>query len=257
MNWLATSFCPDEDTLLFLANVLIQTTVVILVAVFVAKNYLRRRPAAAHAAWLVCLLFVAACPLVLLAASGVGISTIAWSSSRETAPPNPPQANPMELKGAEADRRHDHDEFNRNGAAIEAEMARDDQRLLDSVSPTAAQPTPPIKSSAGSPSTLPPVSLRQYAIALAVVIWLLGVLLLAVRLLHGVIVARKLKHSAVPLNLSAHEDVLTRVRQSSGMTVLPPILASNRIAVWRRAVRRCATTTCWPPPARPTMPTRC
>ena len=227
MNWLANLLDPGADVLLLIVNIVLQVTVVILATGLATKRLFRHNPAAAHAAWLACLVLVTACPLVLLAARAAGVSQIALAPPRETMQATSPTHHPTDSTALEIERRPD--DLPPSGDALppETNLAGMPPRIQTGP----AVPTQPLTPTGSVSDTVRPVSLRQYTVALAAIIWLIGAVLLAVRLLHGVIVARKLKRSAIPLNLSAHEDVLARVRQSSGMTVLPPILASNRIAV--------------------------
>ncbi len=227
MTWLANLLEPGAGVFLLVVNVVLQTSVVIVAAWLVTKRLFRHSPAAAHAAWLACLLFVTACPLVLLTARAAGVSQIAFTPPRETTPATSPTPHPTDSTAPEIEHGQDDLDPNRHALLPETEFTGTSAPIQTDP----AVPSQRLTATGSVPDTFRTVSLRQYTVALAAIIWLLGVLLLAVRLLHGVIVARKLKHSAVPLNLSAHEDVLTRVQQSSGMTALPPIFVSDRITV--------------------------
>ena len=62
------------------------------------------------------------------------------------------------------------------------------------------------------------------------VVWAGGVFFLTARLLHGIIVVSRLRRTSTPLDLTAFGDVPAEVRRSLGISRLPPIGLSERIA---------------------------
>lgn len=86
MTLLMHALYPGDDVTVLVLNLLIQITAVILLTTFVARKFLRRSAAAAHAAWLTCLAFVAACPFIMFAGNRAGISVVSLPLAARTHP---------------------------------------------------------------------------------------------------------------------------------------------------------------------------
>ncbi|MHC4401611.1 MAG: M56 family metallopeptidase [Planctomycetota bacterium] len=253
MTALLDSLYPGDDVTLLVFNVLIQITAVILLTMLVVRRFLRRSAAAGHAAWLGCLAFVAACPLITFAADRAGTSIVSLPVASETttttqtevsAAPSPvatttiATAHPAEPQPAVPGKGPSHATFTLKPPVpptAERLAPAEDTRFetTDRVTPPETERRPHgLQPAAAAAPTTPgatgPLSFRS-AVSIAVAIWATGALLLSVRLLHGGLYLRKLGRTTTPLDESALADVLKRVRHSLGVTSLPRILLSEQI----------------------------
>lgn len=258
MTALLDSLYPGDEVTLLVFNVLIQITALILLTMLVATRYLRRAAVAGNAAWLSCLAFVAACPLITLAANRAGTSIVSLPLAAETgattqtelpAAPSPVLTTTI----ATADPAKPQPAVPRKGPShatltLEPPLPPTAERLVPGeeapaedtrfettdrlTRPAAARRPDGLQPAAAAapraPGATGPLSFRS-AVSMAVAIWVTGALLLSVRLLHGGLYLRRLCRTTGPLDESALADVLKRVRHSLGVTSLPPILLSEQI----------------------------
>lgn len=251
---LLDSLYPGDEMTFLVVNVLIQITAVMLLTMLFVRRVPRHAAVVRHAAWLVCLTFVAACPLMTLAARRAGLSIVSLPLARKTVARAETEgpAGPVAVAPKTIGARHfitprpvdagtafssADDTFDRMGPA-RAERLRpsDDPRLgtTDRMTPAAIE-----RRSGGVPSSVTPdprppeptgLLVFRSAVSLCVTLWAAGALLLAVRLVHGGLCLWKLSRTTLPLDESALSEVLDRVRDSLGVAHLPPILLSDQIS---------------------------
>ena len=80
------------------------------------------------------------------------------------------------------------------------------------------------------PATAPAIPIRLAIAGTILATWLLGVLVLAVRLIRGIVLLGFLRRSAWPIGAGELGPVLDRVRAALGITELPPIVTSPRVS---------------------------
>ncbi len=234
MTALLDAIYPGDDVTILVANMLFQISVVILLTMLAVRTFLRRTPVIAHAAWLTCLAFVALCPLVVLVANRAGISTLTLVPTPVAVEPRPAPAGPKGTATVAAPIWEDYPPVvlpERMEHVAEGRLAQ--RRVVE-----VEQPDPALTDAADSaPMNAVRMSLPvephwftwRTAISMSLVAWGIGALLMALRLLHGACCAIVLRRTTGPLDASGFADVLDRVRLSTGLANLPPIVLSGQV----------------------------
>jgi beta-lactamase regulating signal transducer with metallopeptidase domain/protocatechuate 3,4-dioxygenase beta subunit len=223
---------PGDAAAGWALGLLAQTTVVVIVAALLASVLARRGAAARHAVWTGALACVLVSPIVSLLAARAGLVLLAVPlAPAETDPPrvSGPWAEPAVVP------------FSGAAASPGAPAAPPQTPAASSPAPAASRPgsaaapaatraeaAPPAR--ANEEPASPPANLRSALLGAFFAVWAAGVLVLLVRLLHGLGVLAALKRSARPLDAGRYTDVLAAVRAALGVETLPPIATSPRAA---------------------------
>ena len=230
------ALCPPDDVLLLAGVILLQVTVVLLIAWLTSLTLRRSSAAVRHGLWLSALVCVLACTLLTLAAHRTGLSL--WTVSRHAVPDEPPSVEPVANASTPAPatptptpkvaRTTDVTEVE---APVPAEHA---PRPAPSspVTPAPVRPAPspsPVVPAVSQTETLSRTDVLRAGCVVAGFVWLVGVALLALRLIHGLAVAVLLRRAARPLSLEANQGCLEEVRAALGGAKMPPVLISSRV----------------------------
>ena len=206
---------PGDDALRLAASVAVQTTGVVLIALFASSTFARRNAALRDGIWKAALALVCVAPLAAWSFQHAGIAVwrVPGSGIRE---------NPETV-------------------ALPSEVSR--------LPLPAAQPHAPTRSISEKPATLArsaseesplaqpepaPVHVKraprmnEIIIGAIAGIWALGAVILVVRLLVGVRIVARLRRDLVPFD-ELPASVIDRLRRTLGVSSLPPIMLSRRI----------------------------
>jgi beta-lactamase regulating signal transducer with metallopeptidase domain len=203
---------PGDDFALLLANVAVQVTAVMLLAL-VASFALRKAGAAArYGVWLAAMCAVLLSPVTAWTADRVGLSLITIPLANSEAPaPEPALIAPV---------------------APVAQMPEPAPQPAPAVTP---EPTPwsaAERERESEPSAVPPLSrvevLRGVFTGLFA-LWCAGALFMLARLIYGWGVAAALRRSVRSLSAPGFEDVLAEVRGALGVEKLPRIVTTELI----------------------------
>jgi beta-lactamase regulating signal transducer with metallopeptidase domain len=241
---------PGDGATCLVVNLLVQITVAVVLAALVSGALLRRWPAAQHAVWLACLGFVLVCPLTAFSSARNGMLLVSLTPAPQPAavnsrpndrgeslnagrergvPPHDPSGEtpllrqraigPADAEPGELPDQPRDSAAERSGGPAAAPPVAAAERKLETV-PTAVAKAKPLAK---------PFDFRPL-VAAAIGVWAAGVLFLALRLAHGILAVSALRRTSTPLDPSALGDVLADVRRLLGLSVLPPIGNSERIA---------------------------
>jgi beta-lactamase regulating signal transducer with metallopeptidase domain len=234
---------PGNTAILATIQILVQITVVVLIAMGLDRLLARRPASARHTVWLCTLLITLAGPAIFLASArmGVTMATISWASSEpfdsapagmdagasttdslpiasasidRPAPSQPPLASrPMVLE-------LDDHSTDAGVARVEPVDELRPSREFISDRPEPLTPAP----------TRDAVSILRAIEGGIVAAWLIGMAVLFVRLVRGLVVLAALRGSARPIGAESLRTVLDEVRAGLGTARLPAILESPRVA---------------------------
>ena len=213
---------PGDASLMLLANVLVQVTVIILTARLLARLGSRWNAAWRHSIYMVALLCVLASPLLvwLMQATGVTLVTLRSPAPAVLA------AEPASIPSA---RLSQPNSLEMPAAGSDFTMWRSRPRLRES--PDTAEggcaTEHIVKQLVNSESSAPPFAdiLRALA-ALALATWLVGMAFCLARWCHGLWLIAALRRTARPLDGEPTAELLDQVRQALGADRLPPLAIS-------------------------------
>lgn len=211
MNALVRMY-PGDAWAFLIANVLVQVTVVILMAWLIARLGSRWNAAWRHSVYLVALVCVLGSPLLssVMQANGIALVTLqpAVSTAPAIAPPaetapvrasRMPEPSPIETPvGPQVSVGH---------AGLEANSVAQGVRHED-------------------PPALSFLDILRSLAGLALMIWLFGMVLLVARWCYGLRLIALLRRAAQPLDCEAMAEVLRQVRRTLGTDQLPTIATS-------------------------------
>ena len=200
--------CPGDAWGLLVANVLVQVTVVILSAWFLARLGGRWDAAWRHGVYLAALICVLASPVLSLVMQTTGIALVRLRPSVPTVAPAGPASIPMahipasSLIEAPAPSR-----------VMAGHVPLDAKNLGHGLRPE-------------NPAALSFSDILRALAAMALMIWLLGMALLLVRWCYWLHLIAALRRTAQPLDYEAIAEPLRRVRRALGADQLPPMATS-------------------------------
>ncbi len=197
----------------------LQVALIVAIASVLDRPFARRSAAARHAIWLCALAMTLLAPMIQFVGgrTGIVLATLHWGTDSPVvvdrvtvALPEPPV-----------------------------------DRSVPPTTPVAAPPAaPPVvlpTSTAPEPAPLPAVESRVAATHAEVswrvviewalvIIWLVGTIVLAARLVRGLLVLAELRRLARPIAIESRGSVAERVRTAMGLAELPTIADSSRLA---------------------------
>jgi beta-lactamase regulating signal transducer with metallopeptidase domain len=228
MSQFPKSFYPGDAMAAALAGVLLQITVVIVLAVLVCRAFVRRGAATRHAVWLAALGCVFASPLLIFLTDRAGLTLIAIPLS------TPPAAENSTTDGPWVEATNFPSLA--PGAAPLPSPARETKAIESNASakqPTIVVANPPTLNDSGNRTgdglieSMPPVA-GHVDVVRAIVgglfaIWAAGTLLLMLRFLHGCYVLASLRRNIPAMDARCFGNLLEQVRTALGTETLPII----------------------------------
>ncbi len=235
MTALIHSLYPGDGATSLIVNLLVQIAAAVVIAAL-AGGLLRRWPAAQHAVWLACLGFVLVCPLTAFSSARKGmfllpplrfgegqvVTVVSLAPAPQTDTGNSSEASPP----AEVEPRELPDQPPQREPAVEPRGEATATLPVVTTEPAAG---PKVEKSSTVAAKAKSFDFRPL-VGAAVGVWAAGVLFLTIRLLHGIVLVRRLRGASTPLDTSALGDALTEVRRSLALADLPPISLSEHIA---------------------------
>lgn len=211
MNVLLRAY-PGDQWVMLLASVIVQVTVVTAAAWLLARLGGRWNAAWRHTVWLLALACVLIGPALSCVLQATGTTLIAVPTVRPAAPAEAPRLSHL------PDR-----ELGAANASIASRVAEDGAHVEADDQGHGRQP---------DNQTTPHIALADVLRAVGggvLVVWALGVALLAVRLGRGLQLTAALRREARPLATPAMAEALRQVRQALGTDRLPQVAASSGI----------------------------
>lgn len=212
---------PGDAFAEFVGSVVVQITVLILLAALIARTVARRSAAARHCVWLCALAGSLLTPLAAGIVHRTGLRLVAVPVLNDRV---------ATLPVAE----------DRPSVAGERKVIGEIEAPVRSVriQPNGVAAGLPVGHSPAEPSLLPPdegshgvfADYLRAALALAIVVWLIGVVLGMLRLLHGWVTLVILRRGVEPLESDRLRDVLVDVREALGVASLPRIAGSQAVS---------------------------
>jgi beta-lactamase regulating signal transducer with metallopeptidase domain len=205
MKWLL-QYYPGDGFFQVAASALVQTAFVVLVGLVLSRFFLWRRAALRHAVWMCVLVCALASPFTALAWRLTGFSLVEIPVAGAEQPP------PMDYEVAGTG----------TSAAESAESVPVAEELAEA--PAAAAQSPQGQAEpAASGQTVRAILAALFGV------WLAGVVFHTLRLIYGFGVHAALRRAVQPIEAGDFEDVLSQVRSTVGVKILPPIVTSSVI----------------------------
>jgi beta-lactamase regulating signal transducer with metallopeptidase domain len=235
MSNFLTGFYPGDAMALALAGVLLQITVVIVLAALVSRALARRGAAARHAVWLAALGCVLASPFLIVLTDCAGLKLIAVPLSprpaTDTVATDAPWVEAATIPTLTS------------GAASPPRPVRENkatERAANAENPTMFVAKPSATTDTGSGTgeqfteteqpASQPVDVVRASVGGLFAVWAAGALFLLLRLLHGCYVLAALRRNTLPMDARRFSHVLEHVRAALATDTLPPIEISPEVA---------------------------
>ncbi len=210
---------PGDHIALLAANVLVQTTVVMLLAWAVAGWVARRGAAARHDVWLCALLGVLSSPLIAYTLDRTGVSIL----SLPVLPAEQVEPSPLAEEPA-ADQEPPIDAIWEPPIA-EIEWA-DRTPVLEATEQTEATPA---ASQPAAPAPLSRADKLRALVGAVVAMWAVGVLVLLTRTIHGWRLLARLRRETRPPGMGNLDELAEQVRHALGIKRLPRIVVAPNV----------------------------
>ncbi len=248
MSWLL-QYYPGDGFLQIAVNVLLQATLVMLLAFVVSRLFLRRSAAARYGLWLCAMVYVLLSPAVAWSVNRAEVSLIRISFTHGGTPQ--PESLPKEstpvIPVREA--RAIPDAPKLTGHETRASRDVKPAPFEHTTAPPDVAPAPleavaaPPEDAPATPGAVtgtlalvkhqpPPLSwtdMVRAAFVAALALWAAGAIFLFVRMVYGLGAYGTLRRSVRPLDTGGLENALRQVRKTLQASKLPPVLTSSLI----------------------------
>ena len=208
-------FCPNDATVLLVANVLAQIAFIAALAWLLSLSFARHRPAVRHGIWASAFLCVLISPLVSYVAARAGLSLVSLRLLPQLASADldvRPQPT-LELASV-----------TRPPAAADRQSAESDEGAGPDMRAFQHGVASPYPVPAGRTDIMPTRGLgdqRRALVGLATLLWAVGVVFLVVRLFHGWRSVLGLRRGLYPATGDQFQAILAEVRRVLNISSLP------------------------------------
>jgi beta-lactamase regulating signal transducer with metallopeptidase domain len=232
MSNFLTGFYPGDGAALALAGMLVQITLLVLLAAIASRRLAQRGAAVRHAVWFAALICVLASPLLMVLADRAGLMLVAVPlASRpatDTVAIDGPWVETMNVPSLSAGPAP-------SSAPVQENKATENARNFGTVvsdGPAAADPGNRSGEQLIEPEApaAQPVDVARALLGGLFALWAAGSSFLLLRLLHGCYVLKTLRRTSHLIEGRRFCNVLEQVRAALGTETLPPIEISPAVA---------------------------